>query len=889
MALGRSTGPYLFALALALAARRGATTPSAPRAEEALAKSLSSVGLQCRAEDVEWLDFHYSLMGAMFGGTRAIVRAHLAGEPADLYLVEAKLSAGRTLLHIDSVRDITNTSGVDESRPIVRGHLVVYKTVADGAVTAVHVLDLAGRPPSSYTELTRVQRAQVQLTNLQQTGLTAGLVHTAFAFDPIARRADIEWQPDGDLQVRADGHGIVIDPREPQVVAGASFVRVVTDAQARPGSLVTWAVDRARASPWIGDDRMQWLKAVAFLVLDKVRAALFKKATTEDDVRRELGVSMASVPSSPNSDDAERGWPPAPIPPIVSPALAGEGHWITLEGDPFITPTENGPAAFATSFLRASARRQDERVYVTLWDPRQIAMHIEAGTVEPISATGEHGPGMIPRAPEVLTHLVAAFNGGFQAQHGEYGMVAHGIEYLGPKPYAATVMELRDGSNAFGAWPDSPVVPDDVVALRQNLTALVQNGSFNPWGRTWWGGAPPDWPDQIHSTRSAMCLTTEGFAGYFYSPSISAEDLARGMMAARCSFGIHLDMNPGHAGFEFYDVRPAADLPPLGRRLQPDWEAEGSVSGLPGYAFRSRRMIRAMGHMLFPRYIQRESRDFFYLTYRALLPGAALPSSLSPPERGEGIWHTMEVPQGGFPPAVATTWVRVETPARTTLRLLVVRADPRTMAPADQASADAPTVLSWNAPARGDLTLWWSPGLFAISPVQPGSNATALFGGHRETIGAPANNVQPGAEADRVQPSAEAGPVHPGAQADRVHLGAARAAVGVQDEDGMLLWVEVPPAAAADRATDQAMDSFLERLGCSTRMFVDGNARALPGGNRDAAGNLLPQPPEPAVARLVRAKAPAAHAAFEDTPIVPIQVWQPLQAKRVRYFLKVPK
>ena len=64
-----------------------------------------------------------------------------------------------------------------------------------------------------------------------------------------------------------------------------------------------------------------------------------------------------------------------------------------------------------------------------------------------------------------MKHVVAAFNGGFQAQHGEYGMQANGIEYLPPKPYAATVVELRDGSNAFGAWPDSADVPDDVIGF----------------------------------------------------------------------------------------------------------------------------------------------------------------------------------------------------------------------------------------------------------------------------------------------------------------------------------------------------------------------------------------------------------------------------------------
>ena len=362
-------------------------------------------------------------------------------------------------------------------------------------------------------------------------------------------------------------------------------MRVIPDEKARPGNVVTWAVDRVRAMPSFGDDRMQWVKAVAFTALDKWHAS-FSHGTTAQDVQDELGLPTTPA-EAPTFIDPDIGWPPAPIKGPISPALPGEGQWIPLDKDPFITPTLAGTApAFVTSFVRPDVHRQDVRVYVTLWDPRQIALHMEAGTMEPVSATGEHGPGTIPRTPEVMKHVVAAFNGGFQAQHGEYGMLANGIEYLPPKPYAATVAELRDGSNAFGTWPDSAVVPDDVISFRQNLTALVQYDKFNPWGRTWWGGTPPGWPDKIHSARSAICLTKEGFVGYFYSASVSAEDLAHGMLDARCNFGIHLDMNPGHAGFEFYNVAPEGGLAALGRPMQNDWEAEGKVPGMTGWVFR---------------------------------------------------------------------------------------------------------------------------------------------------------------------------------------------------------------------------------------------------------------------------------------------------------------
>ncbi len=92
------------------------------------------------------------------------------------------------------------------------------------------------------------------------------------------------------------------------------------------------------------------------------------------------------------------------------------------------------------------------------------------------------------------------------------------------------------------------------------------------------------------------------------------------MIQARCSYGLALDMNAGHSGLEFYQVAPAEELEPLGRPMQNDWEHEGEVPGLDGWKFRTRRLIRGMGLMNFPRYIKRESRDYFYMTLRHVLP-----------------------------------------------------------------------------------------------------------------------------------------------------------------------------------------------------------------------------------------------------------------------------
>jgi hypothetical protein len=821
----------------ALATFRGTELAGdAPTPAAALARVLTKRGLACEAADVAWIGEPGGFFSSIVTSGRAVVRASSSGEPSDLYLVEVRRSPEGRLLAVGDTWDLTSTSGVDESRPDARGLRVAYATSADSLFNGVHVLDLDGRSPAKTADFTRTQRIQAAITNLQQTGQTKGVAHDTFALDPIARDVAIAWHPDGSLEARADGHRIVVDPSGARVTEGDDYVRVVPDEQGRPGSLVTWAVDRVRAIPWVGDDRMQWIKAVAFTVLDRFHAATASGMTAED-VHDELGLATATPSGETTFTDPEVGWPPAPIKAPISPPLPGEGQWIPLDHDKFITPTVSGAApAFVTSYLRPSRERPDVRVFVTLWDSRQLALHMEAGTVEPISANGEHGPGIVPRKPAVMQRFVAAFNGGFQAQHGEYGMQSSGVEYLPPKPYAATVVELRDGSNGFGAWPNSAVVPDDVVGMRQNLTALVQDGRFNPWGRIWWGGTPPGWADQIHSARSALCMTTEGFGGYFYSTNISAEDLAAGMLAARCAFGIHLDMNPGHAGFEFYDVAPDGNLPPLGRALQADWEAEGKVSGMPGYVFRSRRMIRGMGHMLFPRYIQREARDFFYLTERPVLPGAAL--------AGATEWRTQGLPQHGFPYAIATATVSSPTPAPA---LRVLKADPRSLRPGD----GAPTVLTLSGPTRGSRALYWSRDSFSIADKAPADAALVVRG-----------------YAPSEAPAATA-----------------HAAAGVSDDDGMLVWVELPPGTRADASTAAALDDVLGRMHCTARMVVPGDGRGLLGGMLDLAADPAPAAGPDAV-RLVRGRSPDAHPIFTDTPLVPVSVWQPLQAKRVRYFCK---
>ncbi|MGO8992731.1 MAG: hypothetical protein ACLQVI_05350, partial [Polyangiaceae bacterium] len=836
---------------------------AASRSHALAALLTSSYGLTCSEGDVAWVTGPRGVRGAMAGGAKALVRANTHGEPADLYLVDARLSPEGNLIDVGDTWNVTRTTGVDEGRPIAHGLLVAFATSVDGIFTGVHTLDLAGRSTSEYAEFTRLQRWQTAITNLQQTGQTRGVTHDSYALDPVANKVDIAWRSTGLLEVNADGRAIVIDPAKGEAVEGAGWVRAAAEQKARPPSLVPWAVDRVRGIEWFGEDNMQYVKAIAFTALDWVLRV--KTHFVGDDSAKEVAEDIGSLENGHGHvsfTDPEIGWPPPSMKPIVTPPLAGEGEWIALDRDPFITPNPGAPPAFVTSFIRADKARPQTRVYVTMWDPRQIALHMQAGTVEPVSASGEAGPGVIPRAPEVIRRVVAGFNGGFQAVHGEFGMQADGVLYLPPKPYAATVLEMRDGSTGFGSWPEKSDVPDEVLSYRQNLTALIDRGEFNPWKREWWGGTPKGWKDNIHTTRTGICLTKENFVGYFYGLDISADVLAQGMLLARCQYGVHLDMNPGLAGFEFYNVQPAKSWTPLGRKLQEDWEFEGPIREIPEFNFRARRMIKGMRHMNFPQYIQRDGRDFFYLTQRPVLPGAELPvlqgavagASAPPVEPGEGEWRVKGLPQHGFPYAMAVSALRPDA-QHPEVKVRVLRIDPRAVVPAGSpgTNADTPTIVTFVAPrtagaAKAERRAWFANGVFLVGTNEPAADATTL--GDGVSLASPA-------------------------------AATARAAVGVQDEDGMLDWIELSPDVSPSATTAKLMDTLLVHAGCTSRMLVTGDSRALLGGTLDLAAQPFQAAVGATAARLVRDAAPGAELTF-DTPVVPPAVWQPLQAQRVR-------
>ncbi len=834
----------------ALVARRGADVdPAAASAESGVAGAFGRRGLSCAAGDVSWVGPERGERRGIERYARALVRARTGpGEPSDLYLVVVRVSPEGAVLEVGEEHDVTNTTGVDESLAVVRGEIAAYTASNDGLVTGIHLLDLRGRSDHGG-DFTFVQRQQAAITNLQQTGQASRSCTTPSRW---TRWRTERPSPGGATGCSRPASMTTSSSSTPATHAWSparpSSASSPTSRRGRATSL-TWAVDRVRSVPSFGDDRMQWLTAVVFTALDKWNAT-FSHGTTAKDVEDELG--LAAPPAAATAPgaivDPEVGWPPAPMHVPVSPPLPGEGRWIALDKDPFITPAAAGtPPAFVTSFLRPNVHRQDVRVYMTLWDPRQIALHMEAGTVEPISANGEHGPGMVPRTPEVMKHFVAAFNGGFQAQR----RVQHAVErHRVPTPQAVrgdghgapgrlervrrvASSERGQGQRAgSGGGHRAPAEPHCAGAGR----ALAMGTP-----PAWWGGTPPGWPDQIHSARSAICMTTEGFVGY----RLQYEHLRRGSRSGHAQRPVQLRdpprHEPGARGLRVLRRRSrraapgarAADAERLGGRRQ---GAGHGAMGLPREAVDPRD-----GSHAHSRYIQRKARDFFYLTARPILQAAQF--------RRRPVRTRTRA--SGAPRATAA---RVSVCARNRVgegggrrRGSVLRADPRHATCEHNRRAGnadgAGCRIQAASGARRTTSLWWS---------------------RERLLGAAAGSD--GGHVDRSRSAAGSGQANAAGGRGR-------------EQGGMLAWSSCRTACRRTRKTASAMDAVLARMGCSTRMLIPGNGQALLGGNLDASGapvaaGLAPvrQAAAELTVRLVREHAPDAHPMFTDTPIVPLPV-----------------
>jgi hypothetical protein len=242
------------------------------------------------------------------------------------------------------------------------------------------------------------------------------------------------------------------------------------------------------------------------------------------------------------------------------------------------------------TLVHPDPKRSFAVVAVVAIDLRRVGVNAVAGFGEPTSSalTRDKRPGLVPADQQ--KDLLASFNGGFQAVHGQWGMMVDGTTLLPARPIGCTLAKYKDGSMKVAAWKRLADTETDMQFYRQTPPCLVEDGKINPAtaaeANTGWG-ATVDGDTVIR--RSAFGLDKTGqVAFYGMGDALTAGTLARAMQAAGAADVAQLDVNWSYPRFFLYD---GGDQPRI----------KGPLAPVPNY--------KNDEYVARPAY-----RDFFYLS-----------------------------------------------------------------------------------------------------------------------------------------------------------------------------------------------------------------------------------------------------------------------------------
>lgn len=271
--------------------------------------------------------------------------------------------------------------------------------------------------------------------------------------------------------------------------------------------------------------------------------------------------------------------PPLPVPnalvPIVSTTRPGEGTW-QHAGDRLA----GGYGVYTTTLTPAPG----EPVSGIAWiDTQATRTLLYAGSSQPYGSW----PLQSYVEPAVQPWLIAAFNSGFKIYNYNTGWYDQGKTAVPLQDGLASLVIYSSGSATVGDWGRDVTMSPDVIAVRQNLPLLVDQGAPTPAAQTsaGWGavlrGGTVTW-------RSAVGVTSAGDLVYAAGPDLTPEQLAKIMVAARTQRAMELDINPEWVSFSLFT----------------------HTGGIGGGALSGSNLLEGMYYSP-DHYLQPYSRDFF--------------------------------------------------------------------------------------------------------------------------------------------------------------------------------------------------------------------------------------------------------------------------------------
>jgi hypothetical protein len=350
---------------------------------------------------------------------------------------------------------------------------------------------------------------------------------------------------------------------------------------------VPQAVDLARTL--LGPGPVAQVETWAFQAQDALRHAHYQATGASSGVQWAAPAAMLpparSRAEQPADHSQHAAQPAVPTTPTLTALSASIWSRLlsTADGQPVLE--------------RASVAPDPSRPYVSVAlvriDLGSTQLHLVAGTNEPRSSIRAARPGAIPAADQRPGYLLAAFNGGFKAINGAYGMAVSGITFLPPKDGLATLALYRDGSIRLGVWGRDIVSTPDLAAYRQNCPLLLDRGQ--PTAETeqdkpvMWGYTVRN---MVATWRSGLGLSADGrYLIYAVGDGLTVPTLARALALGGADRAMQLDINSFWTRFVIYGY--ASD----GKGLV----AQKLLAPMVGDA---------------RQFLAPDSRDFFYVTAR---------------------------------------------------------------------------------------------------------------------------------------------------------------------------------------------------------------------------------------------------------------------------------
>jgi Phosphodiester glycosidase len=296
-----------------------------------------------------------------------------------------------------------------------------------------------------------------------------------------------------------------------------------------------------------------------------------------------------SATETPNKTRTVTPTPTTPLPwqPVTLSPLGlanGEGIWLS-----YIQDTQGRTVAYKT-FLQPDPSRPYTLVTIVAVDLTQTRLHYVLGAIDPTLPGAPPHSGNMPAADRVANILLAEFNGGFKARHGQFGAMADGVQALPPRDGLGTLVIYQNGDVLLGEWGTDVFMSPEIASFRQNGPLVISKGEINP---RIYNNSPQDWGytviDVSPTVRSGVGLSRDNKTLYYFcGPSLTMEALAKSMQAAGAYNAIQLDINNYWVLFvKIAQSGPKLSAEPLLPRL----------------------MVGAVD-----RYLTQSPRDFFYLT-----------------------------------------------------------------------------------------------------------------------------------------------------------------------------------------------------------------------------------------------------------------------------------